>query len=298
VPDDGLHAAEELPAGLHRSAVHDPGFTRLSDPNGFSYRDHNGVAISDPGTLDRIQHLAIPPAWSDVWISPDPAGHVQAMGTDSRGRRQYRYHELWRAARDRDKFGHMLRFAAALPALRSAALRDLGRAELDAERVCACALRVTELGLFRIGSEKYAREDHTYGAASLERRHVLVDGDAAVFDYVAKESKHRTVRITDAAAVDTLRALVSAPATVPDSSLRARRRAVGAAVHYAADWLGDTPSVARGSYVDPAILEIYETTGGIGSLAGATSALPADPAAEREVLTVLTEYHRDHSSAR
>src|SRR5579859_950931 len=199
--DDGLHDDEQLPAGLHRSAVHSPGLTRLSGPDGVSYLDRDAVTISDQVTLDRIRHLAVPPAWTDVWISPDPLGHIQAMGTDARGRRQYRYHEQWRAYRDGEKFGHMLRFAAALPGLRTVAVSHLARPGLDRDRVSACALRVTELGLFRIGSERYAREDHTYGAASLERRHVTIDGGAAVFDYVAKESKHRTVRITDPLAV-------------------------------------------------------------------------------------------------
>lgn len=345
--DDGLGLAadHQLPDGLRRSDVHAPGYRRVHADGGFGFLDQNGLAVTSRADLARIKALAIPPAWADVWISPDPAGHIQATGVDARGRRQYRYHALWRADRDAAKFGHMLRFAAALPAFRATSLEHLARRELDRERVSACALRVTELGLFRIGSERYAQEDHTYGVASLERRHVSFSGGEAVFDYVAKESKHRTVRIADEPAVHTLRALHRSPAELPQlfvyangggwehattgrltgylhshaggeftvkefrtwnatllaalelsnepeaGSLRARRRATVAAVRHAADWLGDTPSVARGAYIDPAVLELYETTGALGDLRPAPAGLPADPAAEQAVLRLLAEHH-------
>jgi DNA topoisomerase IB len=343
--DDGLETDHQLPAGLRRSDVHGPGYQRIPADEGFEFFDQNGIAITSQADLNRIRGLAIPPAWQDVWISPDPAGHIQATGVDARGRRQYRYHPLWRAERDTVKFGHMLRFAAALPAFRTAALEHLGRRELDRERVSACALRVTELGLFRIGSERYAQEDHTYGVASLERRHVSFSRGEAIFDYVAKESKHRTIRIADAPSVHTLRALHRASSDLPQlfvyqaaarwehvttgkltgylhvhagseftvkefrtwnatllaalalsnapvaDSLRARRRASVAAVRHAAEWLGDTPAVARASYIDPAVLELFECTGSVGHLAPSPAALPADPDAEHEVLRVLQDLH-------
>jgi DNA topoisomerase-1 len=345
VMDDGLDIARRLPAGLVRSDVHGPGIRRVAVDGGFAYRDPDGAGVTAPDELRRIRELAIPPAWSDVWIAPDPLGHVQATGVDGRGRRQYRYHALWRAERDAEKFAHMLRFARALPALRGAGDEHLARRALDRERVAACAVRITELGLFRIGSERYARDDHTYGVSSLERRHLRFRAGEAVFDYVAKEGRRRTVRIGDAAAVRTLRALERAPAGLPQlfvfqageqwrhlstgeltaylrdhagtdytvkefrtwnatllaalalsgvpatDSLRARRRAASAAVREVAAWLGDTAAVARASYIDPAVVELYETTGAVGDVGPAPARLPADPAAEREVLETLLALH-------
>jgi DNA topoisomerase IB len=348
--DDGLQRGHRLPEGLRRSDVHGPGYRREARDGGFAYVDASGADIVDPETLARIGALAIPPAWRDVWIAPDASGHIQATGVDVRGRLQYRYHALWRAERDAEKFEHMLVFAQALPGLRAAAQRHLAGHALDRARVAACAARVTELGLFRIGSERYAREDHTYGVSSLERRHLRFRAGEAVFDYVAKASKRRTVRIADPAVVRTLRALERAPAELPQlfvflvgavgaggwrhltteelgayvheqagghftvkefrtwnatllaalalsgaprtDSLRARRRNTAAAVRDVAVWLGDTTTVARASYVDPMVFEVYETTGEVGGLAPSPCRLPADPDAEREVLQTLLSHHR------
>jgi len=154
-------------AGLVRSDPHGPGITRVRTGAGFEYHDAAGAAVTDAETLARIRALAIPPAWQDVWISPEPLGHIQATGADSRGRIQYRYHQLWRQQRDAQKFEHMLRFAGALPALRAATVQDLGRHQLDRDRVAAGAVRLIDLGLFRIGGEKYAELDHHYGATTL-----------------------------------------------------------------------------------------------------------------------------------
>jgi DNA topoisomerase I len=154
-----------LPAavpGLTRSDPHSPGITRQRAPEGFDYRDPSGVEITNDKVLARIHGLGIPPAWKDVWISADPLGHIQATGVDSRGRTQYLYHRVWREQRDTQKFDHMLRFATALPALRSAAQRDLSGRHLDRNRVAAAAVRMIDLGLFRIGGEKYAELDHHY----------------------------------------------------------------------------------------------------------------------------------------
>src|SRR5215469_3928590 len=189
--------------GLARSDPRGPGISRLSQ----GYLSPAGVEISDATTLARIKALAIPPAWTSVWISPDPLGHIQATGIDSRGRTQYRYHELWREHRDAQKFEHMLRFAAALPALRTATVRDLAHHGLDRDRVAASAVRLIDLGLFRLGSERYAELDHHYGAATLEKRHVSVHRASAEFDYVGKEGKRRAVTVTDGAVLSTVRAL-------------------------------------------------------------------------------------------
>jgi DNA topoisomerase I len=176
----------------------------------FAYRDVTGGEVADPVTLERISALTIPPAWTRVWISPDPLGHIQATGVDSRGRVQYRYHQQWREQRDEQKFAHMLRFAAALPVLRAATLRDLRHHELDRRRVAATAVRLIDLGLFRLGGERYAELDHHYGAATLEKSHVSVRRDGLHFDYIGKEGKHRTLTVTDAAVRPSVRALVRA----------------------------------------------------------------------------------------
>src|SRR6202167_6065292 len=194
-------------AGLVRSDPHGPGISRAKAGEGFRYRAPSGSDVTDAETLLRIGALAIPPAWTNVWISPDPLGHIQATGVDGRGRTQYRYHQLWRDQRDAQKFAHMLRFADALPALRTATLEDLKRRHLDRDRVAAGAVRLIDLGLFRIGGEKYAELDHHYGATTLEKRHVRVTRDGMMFDYVAKEGKHRAVAITDEAVLPTVRAL-------------------------------------------------------------------------------------------
>src|SRR6202034_3540386 len=128
---------------------------------------------------------------------PDPLGHVQATGVDSRGRTQYRYHQLWREQRDAQKFAHMLRFASALPALRTTTLQDLRRRGLDRDRVVAGAVRLIDLGLFRIGGEKYAELDHHYGATTLQKSDVKVVRGGVAFDYIAKEGKRRTITVTD-----------------------------------------------------------------------------------------------------
>jgi DNA topoisomerase-1 len=173
--------------GLVRSDLRSPGITRFKTPEGFRYRDPAGAEVTDAGTLLRIGALA--------------------TGVDSRGRTQYRYHQLWREQRDAQKFAHMLRFASSLPALRTTTLQDLKRRHLDRDRVVAGAVRLIDLGLFRIGGEKYAELDHHYGATTLEKRHVRVTRDGLRFDYIAKEGKHRALAITDEAVLPTVRAL-------------------------------------------------------------------------------------------
>src|SRR3984885_7793596 len=163
--------------GLTRSDPHGPGIIRERSSGGFRYYDSFGAQVTNPATLHRIGGLGIPPAWTDVWISADPLGHIQATGIDSRGRTQYRYHQVWREQRDAQKFAHMLRFAAALPELRTGTMRDLGGRRLDRDRVAASAVRLIDLGLFRIGGEKYAELDHHYGVTTLCKQDVTVTRD-------------------------------------------------------------------------------------------------------------------------
>lgn len=184
--------------GLTRSDPHGPGISRqMTGGEGPRFYDPAGRLVTDPATLRRIADLGIPPAWTSVWICPDPLGHIQATGVDSRGRVQYRYHQMWRDQRDAQKFAHMLRFAAALPALRAAAVGDLRRRGLGRDRVAAGAVRLIDLGLFRIGGERYAELDHHYGATTLQKRHVRLTRASAQFDYIAKEGKRREITITD-----------------------------------------------------------------------------------------------------
>jgi DNA topoisomerase IB len=145
----------------------------------------------------RIRELAIPPAWRDVWICPDPTGHLQATGIDAAGRKQYRYHDEWRRRRDQEKFDSMLDFARELPAMRRRVRRDLRGRGLTRERVLACATRLLDLGFFRIGSEDYAERNQSYGLATMRKRHVSVQGEEVVFDYEAKGGKRQIHAIAD-----------------------------------------------------------------------------------------------------
>jgi DNA topoisomerase I len=174
-----------------------PGMRRRRAGKGFTYLDEDGERITDEEVVDRIRALAIPPAWEDVWICSDPNGHIQATGLDAKGRRQYRYHDEWRAARDREKHDRVLRFAKRLPGLRAQVAEDIARPGMPRERVLACAVRLLELGFFRIGGETYAEENDTYGLATLRKGHVRVRADALEFDYEAKSGQQRLCQVVD-----------------------------------------------------------------------------------------------------
>ncbi len=183
---------------LRRSDCSGPGLRRVRRGRGFTYLDQRGDRVSDPDTLARIRELAIPPAWEDVWICSDAQGHLQATGTDAAGRKQYLYHERWRERRDREKFERALRFARTLPRLRQAVSADLKGRDPTRERVLACAVRLLDRGLFRIGSEQYADEDGGYGLATLRREHVAFDNGSILFDYPAKSGVRRVQSVQDA----------------------------------------------------------------------------------------------------
>jgi DNA topoisomerase IB len=155
--------------------------------------------VKDPVELDRIKALAIPPAWTDVWICPDPNGHLQATGLDDAGRRQYIYHERWRERRDLEKFDRMLDFAAALPALRRQVTADLKLAGYPRDRVLAAAVRLLDLGFFRIGNEVYLRDNGSYGLATLRQTQVKVRGETLEFRYPAKGGVARRQLVRDPA---------------------------------------------------------------------------------------------------
>jgi DNA topoisomerase-1 len=182
-----------------------PGIQRRRAGKGFTYLEADGTRITDEGVVARIKSLAIPPAWEDVWICSDPNGHIQATGVDAKGRRQYRYHDEWRAERDREKHDRILRFARQLPALREQVAHDIALDGMPRERVLACAVRLLELGFFRVGGEQYAEDNDTYGLATIQKRHVRVRGERLEFDYDAKSGQHRQCQVAD----DEVRSVIS-----------------------------------------------------------------------------------------
>ena len=201
---------------LRRSDPSVPGLTRRRAGKGFTYLDGNGRRITDAEVLDRIKALVIPPAWEDVWICPRPDGHLQAVGIDARGRRQYRYHDDWRRRRDAEKFDRVLEFARCLPRLRRRCLELLAGDDLSRERVLACAVRLLDLGFFRIGGEEYVDQNGSYGLATLRKEHVTLHrDDTLTFDYPAKSGQRRVLTLVDAdivAVVGALRRRRSGPA--------------------------------------------------------------------------------------
>jgi DNA topoisomerase I len=273
--------------------------------------------------IDRIEALAIPPAWTGVWICADPRGHIQAFGRDARGRRQYRYHDEWRTKRDRAKHDRMLELGRALPRLRRRLRRDLAAQGMGRDRVLACAVRLLELGLFRVGGEPYVDENGSYGLATLRKGHVRAVGAELRFDYPGKGGQRRIVTVGDRQVADVVRALKRRRGGGPEllafkdqrghwvdvrssdindylqSALGSefsakdfrtwtatilaavalageedadteRRSAVVRVVRRVASVLGNTPAVARGSYVDPRVIERYEDGETVGDALAAT----------------------------
>jgi len=299
-------------ARLRTTSPDQPGWTRRRAGRGFVYLDQHGVRLDDDD-VQRVRDLVIPPAWRDVWVTPYPHGHLQAVGTDDAGRRQYLYHPDWRARRDAEKFDRMLEFGKALTRARELVVTDLGRDGMPLERACAAAVRLLDLGYFRIGNDIYADENGSFGLTTLERRHVKRHQDALVFAFVGKSGVEHRIEIDDRVvieAIDVMRrrrgddlrllsykegrswrsvlpALVNeyvrestgieatakdfrtwhatvlaaaALAETPEPGERAasRKRAVSGAMKEVASFLGNTPTLARSSYVDPRVIEAYE----------------------------------------
>jgi DNA topoisomerase IB len=315
-----------------------PGLHREGAAGNFSYLDANARLVEDPVVLDRIRRLAIPPAWTMVWIAPDADAHLQATGVDSRGRKQYRYHPEWRHDRDHVKFHDMEAFAKAQPRLRRRIDLELGdeRERLGHRRVLALSLRLLDIGLLRVGSDRYARDNKHYGLTTLLREQVMVSADEAVFDFVGKAGKRHRIAISDPQALEVLASLkrrrhgpgellvfrgahgwtrihredvnnflraesgeafsakeyrtwnatVIAAATLAARQPRASRAAAVASQAVAAA-LGNTPTVARHSYIDPRVLDKFA-----GGSAISLDRLPSDRwearmRVERRVLALL-----------
>ncbi|HLY47867.1 MAG TPA: DNA topoisomerase IB [Solirubrobacteraceae bacterium] len=192
---------------LRRSDCSAPGLRRVKRGRGFAYLDQRGHAIRDPEVLERVRSLVIPPAWRDVWICADALGHLQATGIDAAGRKQYLYHPRWREHRDRQKFRRMEEFGSLLPKLRKRIASDLREDGLGRAQVLACAVRLLDVGMFRIGSEQYADDDGGIGLATIRKEHVTLEADEAVFRYPAKSGVQRAQMIYDPASVAVVRAL-------------------------------------------------------------------------------------------
>jgi DNA topoisomerase IB len=310
-------------ARLRRVDCSGPGITRRRRGRGFEYVDQNGNRVEDAETLVRINELAIPPAWDEVWICAHPMGHIQATGTDARGRKQYRYHDRWRQRRDQQKFDEMIEFARVLRAVRERVTTDLASEGITRERVLACAVRLLDRGFFRVGGEDYAVENETYGLATIHKQHVkLLKDGGLVFDYPAKSGQRRIQSIVDPEVRDIVAALkrrrggspellayregrrwrdiksadinayikeitggdfsakdfrtwnatvlaaraLAVSGEVAGGSKAARKRAINRAVKEVAGYLGNTPAVARASYIDPRIFDRFEgglTIGGV-----------------------------------
>jgi DNA topoisomerase I len=276
----------------------------------FVYLEKDGDAVDDPEVLERIGGLRIPPAWTQVWIAAEPNAHLQATGLDSKGRRQYLYHPNWRRRRDEEKFRDMLDFGAALPTLRQVVHGLLDEETPRRECTLALAVRLLDVGFFRVGWDRYARDNGHVGLTTLRRDNVAVGDAAARFDFVAKSGKRRRMTLADRQSVrllrpltrrrpgpaellvfldagswhrihandvnNALRAWAEGPysakefrtwaATVLAAVALAReheagqggRRAVSRAVREVSTALGNTPTVARASYIDPRVIDLFE----------------------------------------
>ena len=194
-PNDPEASAEE--AGLRYVSDAMPGIRRRRAGRGFSYLGPDGARITDPERLEWLRSLAIPPAWTDVWISPIRRGHLQATGRDARGRKQYRYHPRWRAVRDEAKYGRLIEFARALPRIRRRTDRDLRRRGLPREKVLALVVRLLEATLIRVGNDEYARDNRSYGLSTMRDRHVEVRGATLRFTFRGKGGKEHDIDVRD-----------------------------------------------------------------------------------------------------
>ena len=329
---------------LRRVSPNSPGWTRRRHGKGMSYRDIAGQPLT-PEQVARVKALVIPPAWTDVWICPVPNGHIQAVGMDVAGRRQYLYHPAWRIQRDQLKFDRVSTIARKLPAARKAVLTHLSLDQMPLERAAATAVRLLDLGYFRIGSDVYADEHGSFGLTTLEKRHVRLRDGRLVFTFTGKSGVTHTVVIddpevrtaldvmrrrrggerllayktgrswadVDAARVNAyLKEIVGAELTAkdfrtwhatviaaaglaaspePGNTAASRKRAVRAAVVEVSQYLGNTPTIARSSYIDPRVIDLYEDGVTIGDAVRRTYRSPAarQQAMERAVLRLLSQ---------
>lgn len=199
-------------AGLTYVDDRDPGISRRGTSlANFEYRDADGKAVKDEPTLERIRKLAIPPAWTDVWICPDADGHIQATGRDQKGRKQYRYHDDWRSVRDSHKYERMIAFGRALPRLRRRLEKDLAKRGLPREKVLAAVVSLLEMTLIRVGNDEYARKNKSFGLTTMQKRHVRLWGAGAEFEFRGKSGKMHKTGFTDRRLARVIRACQDLP---------------------------------------------------------------------------------------
>ncbi len=201
----------QMPQGLTWCADDQPGLTRVRRGKGFSYHRADGEPVTDERVLSRIKALAIPPAWTDVWICPRARGHIQATGRDIKGRKQYRYHADWSEGRSEAKFHRLTDFARALPRLRRRVEEDLSRRGPGREKAVATTVRLLEITLIRIGNREYARQNRSFGLTTLHKRHLEVDGSALIFAFRGKSGVEHTVTVRDRRLARLLKALRDLP---------------------------------------------------------------------------------------
>lgn len=330
---------------LRRVSPHMRGWTRKGAGRGFSYRDADGRPLSAED-VERVKSLAIPPAWQDVWICPAASGHLQAVGTDAAGRRQYLYHPQWRAKRDRSKFDRVTEAATLLPTARRRISRDLKLDGMPLERACATAVRLLDVGYFRIGNDAYTDANGSFGLTTLLREHVRGRAGAVVFSFVGKSGVAHSITVDDTAAVtalDVMRhrkdedphllahkkggqwhrvmaadvnaylsdlfgggvtakdfrtwhatviAAESLALTDEDCTTQtSRKRAIRQAVLEVSSYLGNTPAVARSSYIDPRIIDHFEAGETIREAATKNHRTPTarQSALEKAVLELLAD---------
>ncbi|CAN5667901.1 DNA topoisomerase IB [soil metagenome] len=201
---------------LRRVDCSTPGIKRKRHGRGFAYYHATGERLSDSELIDRVKGLGIPPAWEDVWICPDVNGHLQAVGTDAAGRRQYIYHEVWRQRQDQAKFDHMMDFAELLPTMRAVTLEHLKLEGQPPEKTLGLAVRLLDRGFFRIGSEGYAEENQSYGLATIQKKHVTIKDSEVIFDYRSKGGQRRIWSTVDPIMLEVITSLKRRRSGGPD----------------------------------------------------------------------------------
>lgn len=212
-PDSGVLSGPIAAGRADLTYVSDaePGIRRRRAGRGFAYSLPENKRVADKETLERIRSLAIPPAWTDVWISPDPSGHIQATGRDLAGRKQYRYHPDWLACRDEAKFSSLVAFAEALPKLRAQVDADLRRRGVPRQRVVAAVVWLLDRTMMRIGNDIYARQNKSFGLTTLQTRHLRIDGQQLHFRFVGKSGQEWKVKLVDRRIAHTVRAIQELP---------------------------------------------------------------------------------------